>query len=300
MRRGIKTKYFAPQQLAAVGNLQLIARSVVEGFISGLHQSPFKGFSTEFAAYREYMPGDDLRHFDWKVYARSDRRYIKEYEEETNMTCTILLDGSGSMGYSSDGLSKFEYSCFTAAALTYLMVKQRDQVGLVIFGETIRERVPARSSPAHMKFILDRMEQAQPEGQTAAASSLHAIATSLKTRGLVIVLSDLLDDPPAVLSALNHFRHDRHEVIVFHVLDKAELELPFRGLVELKDLETKARMQLRPEIIREEYLAKMREFLERYQRDCRASKIDYNLVSTDTPFEANLTTYLARRARSMS
>lgn len=295
MRRGPKSKYLVPDKVARVGNLQLLARSVVEGYISGLHRSPFKGFSTEFAEYRPYIHGDDLKHFDWKVYARTDKQYMREYEEETNMTCTLLLDASGSMAYRSDGISKFEYACFLAAALTYLMVHQKDQVGLVTFAQTILQRIPPRSSPAHMKFILDRLEDLKPEGLTGIAVPLHAIATSLKRRGLVIVISDLVDDQDTVMNALQHFRHDRHEVIVFNVFDKAEVEFPFRGLVEFRDLETHQKLQTRPEVIRNEYLARLRDFIDRYRRDCRSSAIDYQLVTTDTPFELMLTAYLSKR-----
>jgi len=323
MRRGPRNKYFAPQELARVGNLQLLARSVVEGYISGMHHSPFKGFSTEFAEYRQYLPGDDLKHFDWKVYARSDKQYVRLYEDETNMTVTLLLDSSGSMAYDGEGaeggpgmgerirdalvrdkddetlggLSKFDYACFLAAALTYLLVKQRDQVGMVIFSETVRERIPPRSSPAHMKFILDRMEETEPSGQTAVAATLNAIATSMKRRGLVVVISDLIDDQDAVVNALCHFRHDRHEVIVLNVFDQAEIDFPFRGLVEFKDLETAQRMQVRPEVIRDEYQSKFKDFVDKYRRDCRGAGIDYQFVTTQTPFDAVLTAYLAQRMR---
>ena len=223
MSKGLYSKYYDPSKLARLGNLQMLARTVVEGYISGLHHSPFKGFSAEFAGYREYMPGDDLKHFDWKVFARSDRRYVREYEEETNMTCTILLDASASMGYRSDGCSKLEYGCALAAALTFLMTQQRDQVGLVIFDESLRERIPPRSSPAHMKYVIDRLEKVVPRGKTGIASSLHLIAESLKRRGLVIVLSDLVEDQDAVMNAFEHFRHERHELIVMNLFDPAEI-----------------------------------------------------------------------------
>ena len=298
MRRGPQNKYFDPAALARLGNLQLLARTVVEGYISGLHRSPFKGFSSEFAEYREYIPGDDLKHFDWKVYARTERRFVREYEEETNMTCTVLLDASASMGYRAGKLSKFEYGCFLAAALMYLMVRQNDQVGLAVFDTQIRERIPPRSSPAHLKRMLDRMEQIKPGGETGAAAPLHAIASSLKRRGLVIVISDLLDDPEAVLNGLQHFRHDRHEVIVFNVFDRAEAEFPFRGLIEFRDMETRRKLQLRAEVIREEYLAKFNDFLDRYRREAARTGIDYQVVSTDVPFELVLAAYLSKRMRT--
>jgi len=298
MRRGPKSKYFVPDKLARLGNLQLLARTVVEGYISGLHRSPFKGFSTEFAEYRPYSQGDDLKHLDWKVYARTDKRYIRQYEEETNMTCTLLLDGSGSMAYGSNGMSKFQYGCFLCAALTYLMVHQHDQVGLVLFADGVRARIPPRSSPAHMKYVLDRLEEFRPGGRTAIADSLHAIAASLKQRGLVVVISDLVDDQDAVMNALQHFRHDRHEVIVFNVLDRAELEFPFRGLLEFRDMETRQRLQTLPEAIREDYLQNLKQFIDRYRRDCRKAAVDYQLVCTDTPFELMLAAYLSKREKT--
>jgi len=297
MRRGPQSKYYAPEKLARIGNLQLLARSVVEGYISGLHRSPFKGFSVEFAEYREYLPGDDLKHFDWKLYARSDKKYVKQYEEETNMTCTLLLDASGSMAYSSDGLTKFEYACYLAAALSYLMIHQRDQVGLVIFDAAIKERIPPRSSPAHLKYILDRLETVRPGGTTGIAPCLHAIAESTTRRGLVLVISDLIDDQNAVMNAFQHFRHDRHEVIVFNVFDRAEIEFPFDGLVEFLDLETRQRLQTRGDVIREHYREKFNQFVERYRGDCATSGIDYELINTRTPFELMLAAYLSKRQK---
>jgi uncharacterized protein (DUF58 family) len=298
MSKAFHSKYYDPARLAKLGNLQLLARTVVEGYISGLHRSPFKGFSAEFASYREYLPGDDLKHFDWKVFARSDRKYVREYEEETNMTCTVLLDASGSMSYRSDGISKLAYGCYLAAALTYLMVQQRDQVGLLIFDEAVRERIPPRSSPAHMKYILDRLEQVAPKGRTGLAQCLHPVVESLRRRGLVVIISDLMDEPDAVMNLLQHFRHERHEIIVFHVLDDAEIEFPFEGLIEFHDLETREKMQLRAEVIREEYRRKFDEFVERYRRECTKAKIDYQLVDTQTPFERMLAAYLRKREKS--
>jgi uncharacterized protein (DUF58 family) len=297
MRRGPQNKYYDPEKLSELGNLQLLARTVVEGYISGLHKSPFKGFSTEFASYREYLPGDDLKHFDWKVYARSDKKYVKEYEEETNMRCTLLVDSSASMGYGADGVSKFDYACYLCAALSYLMVQQRDQVGLVVFGESVQERYPPRSSPAHMKFILDRLEEMKPGGQTGIAGALHAIAANTTQRGLIVLLSDLIDDQDAVMNALQHFRHDRHEVIVFNIFDETEIEFPFSGLKEFRDLETNEKMQVHPEVVQEAYLEAFEGFVEKYSQDCQSAGIDYQLVNTSMPFEWMLKEYLTKRAK---
>jgi uncharacterized protein (DUF58 family) len=297
MRKGFKSRYYEPQKLARVRNLQLLARTVVEGYISGLHRSPFKGFSSEFAEYRQYLPGDDLKHFDWKVYARSDRRYVRQYEEETNLTCTLLLDASGSMAFGSDGLSKFDYGCSLAAALTYLMIHQRDQVGLAVFDQQVRHRIPPRNSPAHMKNILEQLERIEPGGETGIAPSLHSLADSVRRRGLIIVISDLIDDQDAVMNALSHFRHNRNEVIVFNVFATAEKDLPYDGLVEFEDMETAQRMQVRAEVIREDYGRNFEAFVRRYREECAASLVDYQLVTTDTPYELMLAAYLNQRAR---
>lgn len=294
----LRSPYYDPAKLARLRNLHLLARTVVEGYISGLHRSPFKGFSAEFAEYRQYMPGDDLKHFDWRVFARSDKRYVRQYEEETNLTCTLLLDASGSMAYGDEDLTKFEYACCLTASLAYLMVQQRDQVGLVVFGEQVRRRIPARNSPAQLKYVLEQLEELEPEGETAIAPALHAIAESTKRRGLIVLISDLMDEPDQVMGALNHFRHDRHEVIVFNIFAPQECELPFGGLVEFEDMETGQRMQVRPDVVREDYQQRFQQFVERYRRDCAASRVDYQLVTTNTPFELMLAAFLEQRART--
>jgi len=297
MRRALKSRYYDPQKLARIKNLQLLARTVVEGFISGLHHSLFKGMSAEFAEYREYMPGDDLKHFDWRVFARTDKRYVRQYEEETNLTCTLLLDCSGSMGYGSGGLSKFDYACCLAAALTYLMIQQRDQVGMALFGQDVRRRIPPSSTRGHMKRILDELQAARPEGETGIGACLHAVAERSAKRGLIILLSDLLDDQDAVMSALSHFRHNRNEVIVFNLFDRAERELSQDGLVEFIDMETSQTMQVRTEVIRAEYRRRFEEFISQYRRRCSAARVDYQCVTTDLPFELMLAAYLNRRKK---
>ncbi len=295
MRPGFRSKYHEPQKLARIKNLQFIARAVVEGYVSGLHRSPFKGFSAEFAEYREYLPGDDLKHFDWKVFARSDKRYVKQYEEETNLTCTLLLDASGSMLFGSDGLTKFDYGSFLVAALTYLMILQRDQVGLVVFDEQVRKRIPPSNSPAHMKNILEELERTEPGGETGIAASLHSVAESTRRRGLVIVISDLIDDQDAVMNALSHFRHDRSEVVVFNVFDTAERDLPYDGLIDFVDLETNRKMQVRADVVRQDYRSKFEGFVQHYRQACAASRVDYQFVTTDTPYELMLAAYLNKR-----
>ncbi|MFW6189250.1 MAG: DUF58 domain-containing protein [Planctomycetota bacterium] len=297
MRTPLKSRYYDPAKLARLGNLQLIARTVVEGYIAGLHRSPFRGLSAEFAEYREYLPGDDLKHFDWRVFARTDKKYVRRYEEETNLTCTLLLDASGSMGYGSGELTKFDYAGCLAAALTYLMVRQRDRVGLALFDREVRLRLPPRSSPAQMKNVLERLEEAEPRGETGAGAALHSVAESLTRRALVIVLSDLIDEQDQVVNALNHFRHDRNEVLVFNVFDPAERDLPQDGLVEFRDMETGGRMQVRPDVIRRDYRARFEQFLDRYREECAAAHVDYQPVTTDRPYELALAAYLDRRRK---
>ncbi|HOX39772.1 MAG TPA: DUF58 domain-containing protein [Candidatus Brocadiia bacterium] len=295
MAKASGTKYYDPQAYSRFANLNLVARSVVEGYISGLHRSPLHGYSIEFAEYREYVPGDDLKHFDWKVFARNDKRYVKQYQEETNLVCNILLDASGSMAYASKGMSKFDYGCFLAAALSYLMVRQRDSVGLVLFDDAVRERVLPRSSPAHLKRILDALQSSKPSGRTGMAGTLHAVANTIKRRGLIVLISDLYDDTDAVMKALRHFRHDKHEMIVFNLFDPAELEFPFDGLVSFRDLETGERMQVMPRAIREAYLKQVEDFTAKLKRECSASRIDYQFVNTSMPYEFMLAAYLSRR-----
>ena len=293
-----QSRFYSPERLSRLHNLQLLARTVVEGYISGLHRSPFKGFSAEFAEYREYLPGDDLKHFDWRVFARSDKRYVRQYEEETNLACTILLDVSGSMAFAGEeGLSKFEYGCCLGAALTYLMIHQRDQVGLVLFADDVLRRIPPRNSPAHLKFVLEQLEKAEPAGETGIARSLHAIAETSKRRGIVVVISDLIDEPDDVMNALNHFRHNRNEVIVFNTFTPAERTLPYEGLVDFEDLETGHRLQVRADVIGDEYRRRFGEFVARYKKDCAAARIDYQLVTTDVPYEMMLAAYLQERER---
>ncbi len=232
-------KYLNPQTLAKLEGLELRARLIVEGYVSGVHRSPYHGFSIEFAEHREYVPGDDLRYVDWKVFGKTDKVYLKQYEEETNLVSYLLLDTSESMRYRSDGaaLSKLQYAQCVAAALAYLILQQQDSVGLVTFDNEIRSLIRASSNPSHLKTLLHVMEQSQAERKTGVGPIFHDLAERLKKRGIVIVLSDLFDDVPSMLAGLKHFRHRRHEVILFHVLDPAELDFPFRQPMLFKGLE---------------------------------------------------------------
>lgn len=291
-------KFLDPQLVAKLSNMNLVSRVVAEGFITGLHRSPHKGFSVEFAEHRQYVPGDDPRFLDWTVYAKTDHYFIKEYEEETNLKAYLLLDASASMGYGSGNLTKLEYACYLAAGLAYLMVKQRDSVGLVTFADRIRKHLPPKSKASHLRLILDELADLSPGGETKISKTFHDLAENIKRRGLIIAISDLLDTPKDVLTSLQHFRHRKHDVIVFHVLDKDEIEFPFGSYATFQDLETGQRLQVDPGFFRKQYQRKMQELLETYKRGCFESRIDYVQVDTSVPYDHTLTSYLSRRART--
>jgi uncharacterized protein (DUF58 family) len=288
-------QFLDPAVVARLGTLELKARTIVEGFLSGLHRSPFKGFSVEFAEYRQYMPGDDLSTIDWKVYARSDRHYVKKFEEETNLDCHLLLDVSGSMGYGSRGITKLEYGACLAASLAYLMLLQRDAVGLVLMGAGAPRVVPARSQPHHLHAIIAELEAARPAGATDVRAALADVAGGLHRRGLCILISDLLDDPQGLEQGLRHLHHRRHDLMVLHLADRDELELPFRKLTLFRDLEGVLELTTDPREIRREYRAAMDEHLATVRALCRRSGADYDLFVTDQPLDRGLVRYLARR-----
>lgn len=291
-------RFLEPTALARVKNLAVVARGVVEGFISGLHASPYKGFSVEFAEHREYAAGDDPRHLDYRMLGRTDRLYIKQYEEETNMRVRILLDTSGSMDYSHDGrITKLQYGCYLTAVLSYLMTRQQDVVGLTTFDTRVGLDMPERSSPRHFNEMMQQLEAIRPGGETNIADTLHQLANRSKRRCLVILISDLYDEPDAVIRALHHFRHRRHEVIVFHVLDKAELEFPFRDTITFHDRETDDRIQIDPAYVRDEYLGQINAFCDGYRRACAEARIDYVAADTSTLYDFMLTKYLAKRSQ---
>ncbi len=292
--------YLRPDVVARLSGLDLVARLVVEGFITGLHQSPYHGFSVEFSEYRQYMPGDPMRDIDWKVFGKTDRLYVKQYEEETNLKAYLLLDASGSMGYGSEGLNKFQYAAYTSAALAHLMLRQRDAVGLVAFDEGIRNYIPPRSVGSHLHTLLHALQETVPEGaDTNLAKTFHDLAERVVRRGLIIVLSDLLDDPQSLLSGLKHFRHRKHEVIVFHILDSRERDLAFDRETRFVDLESGARIATEPWHIAPDYRAHMEALIDRFRRECRESLIDYVLLDTAEPFDTALFNYLAKRKRLM-
>ena len=291
-------RYLEPAALARVKNLAMVARGVVEGAISGMHASPYKGFSVEFAEHREYTAGDDPRHLDYKMLARTDRLYIKQYEEETNMRVQILLDISASMGYRHETkITKLDYACYLTAILSYLMTRQQDSVGLCTFDTEIRLDMPARSSPRHFNEMMRRLESLQPSEETDIAETLHKLANRFKKRCLIVLISDLYDEPDEVMRALHHFRHRRHEVIVFQVFDKAEIEFPFRDVIAFHDMETHEKLQIDPGSVRDAYREQITAFIETYRRACAESQIDFVTTDTSVPYDFMLSRYIAKRNR---
>jgi len=290
--------------LTRIGRLEMIARGVVEGFVAGRHRSPYRGFSVEFAEHREYVAGDDVRDLDWRVYAKSDRYYIKRYIEETNLRSVILLDASGSMKYTGEQaarrngkrLSKFEYGQYLAASLAHLMIHQQDAVGLVTFDTKVRRYIPSRSRSSHLRVILQELHQTQAGDETVLAPILHDIAERAHRRGLMILISDLFDDPEQVLNALHHFRYRKHEVIVLHVMAEEEATFPFDRWSLFRDLELADRkVELDPRSIRAAYLDEIRRFLLQIEAGCGRMNVDYVPLTTRRDFDVALATYLGRR-----
>jgi len=292
--------FLDPAVVARLGTLELKARTIVEGFLSGLHRSPFKGFSVEFAEYRQYMPGDDLATIDWKVYARSDRFYVKKFEEETNLDCHVMLDVSGSMAYGAHhGMSKFEYGACLAASLAYLMNRQRDAVGLMAFEEQIVSMLPSSSRAGHLRAVLLTLDRLKVGGTTNVSKPLHQLADSLNKRGMVVLISDLLDDPAQVVRGLKHFQFRGTDVIVFHLLDPDEIAFPFDRPTRFEDLETSEEVIAVPGAVRDHYVREVKGLIDRYRRELGAAGIDYQLLSTDHPLELALMSYLSTRSRAL-
>ncbi len=290
-------RYFDPEGLARLGNMEFVARQVVEGFLTGRHRSPYHGFSVEYLDHRPYVPGDELRDLDWKILARSDKYFIKLFEDETNLRAHILLDCSRSMAFTSNRLSKLEYGSYLAAALTHLMLRQNDAVGLVLFDQEVRSYLPSLARPAQFRRVIEVLEASQPRGETDVGRILHEIAERIRRRGLVILISDLLDDPERIANGLQHFRHDHHEVVVFHVMDDAELNFPFDRMTRFKDMEGTHVVVANPRTVREQYLARLKGFTEELQAVCFERKISYALANTTQPYDLLLAEYLEKRVR---
>lgn len=314
-------KYLNPDVLAKISRLELRARMVVEGFISGMHRSPYHGYSVEFAAHREYVPGDDIRHIDWRLFARGDRLYIKQYEEETNLRAHILLDCSKSMAYREHAtppspplsrggeeslsrkargegsrMSKFDYACTVAASLAYLLLNQQDSCGLVLFDHAIRHQVPPASSPAQVSSIIELIERQRPDHTTDIKMLPAQLADQLRQRGLIILISDLLADADEIVSGLQQLRHGRQDLIVLQVLDHDELTFPFEHNTLFEGLENPGiRLLTDPQSLRAAYLRVVGDFVSRIRASCVNNRIDYRLLSTRDPLDAALTAFLAAR-----
>ncbi len=291
------SKYLQPEVLTKISNLQLVAKLVVEGFLTGLHKSPFHGFSVEFSQHRSYNPGDSLRFVDWKVLARTDRYYIKQFEQETNLRSYLLLDVSRSMLYGSGNITKAQYSHHLAAAIIYLLMLQRDATGLVLFDQKIQKILPTRSVLSYLSVLLQAIDGAAYGEDTDVGQALHSIADRFRRRGLIILISDLLDTPENILSGLKHFRHENHEVLVFHIIDPQEKEFNYSGEVIFKDLESGQQIKTHPGYIRQEYRHLFEKFQKRFQLECSNNRISYQLLTTDTPYHIGLTEFLLKRKK---
>ncbi len=298
-------KYLDPEVLTKISRLELRARMVVEGFICGMHQSPYHGFSVEFATHREYVPGDDIRHIDWRLFGRGDRLYIKQYEEETNLRTHILLDCSRSMAYPEhehDGrMTKFDYACTAAASLIYLLMHQQDACGLLLFDHAVREQIPTTSSTSQLRSMIELIERNPPDSTTEVKMLFSQLAEQLKKRSLIIVISDLLTNLDDLILGLQRLRYTRHDVIVLHVLDHDEIEFPFEDNTMFEGLERPdIQLLTDPQALRQSYIEIVQAFISRVRSACADHRIDYRLLSTRDPLDAALSAFLAARMHSMS
>jgi len=289
-------EYLRPDVIAQVANLELRARFIVQGFMTGLNKSPYHGFSAEFSEHRKYELGDDLRTIDWNVYAKTDRYYIKKFEAETSLDCYLVVDASRSMDYGSEGfMSKFDYAICIAGALGYLSLSQQDSVGLITFDEKLRAFLPCKSKRSHLFAILAQLANTKPTGQTGLAACLHEVASRIRKRGLIILLSDLLAEPEPVIEALHHLRFRGHDLIIFQVLDVAEATFPFQGQVRFEDAETQERLITDPRSIQASYLDALNKFIANYRQECLLMQADFITVNTSMTFDKALTEFLVQR-----
>ena len=297
MDRIDKRKYLEPEMVARLSNMSLRARLVVEGYIIGQHKSPFHGFSVEFAEHRAYGPGDEIRHVDWKLYGKTDRYFVKQYEEETNLRAYILLDTSRSMEYTSSKISKLDYGNYLSAALAYLMINKQDGVGLTLFDNQIQKFIPPRSKPSHINTILTHLDTIGSGKDTNVGIVLHEMAERIKKRGLVILISDLFDETENIIKGLKHFRHNKQEIIVFHIMDRKELDFNFTNRTKFKDMETDEHITTEPWKIRKIYQQSIRSYKDELRLRCREQKIDYVPLFTDQNLDLALNEFLKKRQR---
>ncbi len=292
--------HFDPSALAKYGRLAMVARQLVEGFLTGAHKSPYKGFSVEFAEHRQYYPGDEIRHIDWRAFGKTDRYFIKEFEEETNLKAHLLVDASGSMGYKGKTASKFEYAQYLAASLAYLMLHQRDAVGLALHDTGVRHMIPPKANAKHLLQIIRVLQEARPGGETAMAPLWHRMADQMRRRGMVVILSDCFEQLPALVRAIQHFRHRRHEVLLLHVLAPEEIEFPFKKWTQFRNLEVAGhRLLVDPQALRKEYRKNFDQFCKQLREQVGQAHVDYHLLRTDEPVERALGLYLTARQSRM-
>ncbi|MDB2350827.1 DUF58 domain-containing protein [Candidatus Marinimicrobia bacterium] len=280
-----------------LNSISMKAKLVVEGYIIGQHRSPYHGFSVEFSEHRSYEPGDEVKHIDWKLYGKTNRLYVKRYEEETNLRTHLILDTSRSMSYTSNKISKLEYGSYLLAALSYLMISQQDAAGVVLFDEKIRSFIPPKSTPSHLNTLLNVLDVPEPGNNTKIESVLHQMAERINKRGLVIIISDLLDEPKNVLNGLKHFRHKKQEVILFHILDRNELEFEFDNRTKFVDMESDEEITTDPWHIKNDYKNLILDIQKYYRRNCRLNKIDYVSLFTDDSLDKGLSEYFNKRQR---
>ena len=287
---------FDPTTLAKYGRLSLVARQVVEGFLSGVHKSPYKGFSVEFAEHRQYYPGDEIRHIDWRVFGKTDRFYIKEHEEETNLQAHLLIDASGSMAYGGRTVSKFQYAQYLAASLAYLMLHQRDAVGLVVHDERLRTMLPPRSTSKQLMQVLHTLEKTAPGGETHLAPIWDRLAGRLRPRGMLLIFSDCFDDLKRLTHALRHLRHRRHEIMLFHILAPEEIDFPFTKRAQFRHLEATSQVRMvDPSAVRSAYRKNFESFCQALRKQASNLQIDYHQMRTDEPVDRALGAYLMKR-----
>ena len=290
-------KYLSNEAISKLENLQIKAKKVVEGFIVGLHKSPYHGFSVEFSDHRAYGPGDEIRHIDWKLWAKTNRFFVKRYEEETNLKAHLIIDQSNSMAYSSHSITKLEYSKILAASFSYMLIKNQDAVGMYLFDSKVKKSIMPRSTRSHLSVLLSEMEKVIPQKNTNIARALHECADKTNKKGLVILISDLMDDQEEVLTGLKHFLYKGHEVIVFHILDPQEINFDFDERVRFKDLELGTNIITDPRQIKKTYQENMNAFIDFYRKNCGKNRIDYIQISTNQPLDTALTEYLAKRKK---
>ena len=291
-------KYLRPEVIRQVARLDLRAKFIVEGFLTGLHASPFQGFSVEFSEHRKYVPGDDLKDLDWNVYAKTERYYVKKFQAETNVTGYLVMDLSASMAYTyRQELTKFDYAICLAAALGYLMIHQQDPVGLVTFDEKIKTVLPPQSKRTQLGNILAILSNLKPSGQTDISHSLHQLAALIRSKSLIMIFSDLLTDVDALMKSLFHLRHRGNEIILFHILDEAEVHFPFEGLIEFEDVETPEKLTLDARGMREDYLKSINEFRTHIKEEAAKANVDYVPMDTSISFDKALMEYLIQRQR---